>query len=125
MSEQIRLRLEEVFLLIPCPISGCWGLHGASTAYYFDEGSECHVLEVWPKTFKEVDDVEGNGHEQAEDDVLFGLAEFEFTELVKAVPLDHFHFSQLRAIFEIGWKETGQDMELRIHIEPEEVDEEL
>jgi len=124
MSDQIRLRLEELLVLIPCPISGCWGLHGARTAYYFDESSECHVLEVWPKTFDHVVDKEGNRHERAEGDLLFGLAEFEFTELVKAVPLEHFHFSQLRAIFEIGWKESGQDMELRIHIEPEEVDEE-
>jgi len=125
MSAQIRLRLEEVFLLIPCPISGCWGLHGASTAYYFDEDFGCHVLEVWPKTFDEVDEKEGNRHEQPGGDLLFGLAEFDFTELVKAVPLEHFHFSQLRAIFEIGWKEAGQDLELRIHIEPKEVDEEL
>ncbi|MFI5458177.1 MAG: hypothetical protein ACHRXM_22305 [Isosphaerales bacterium] len=125
MSEQIRLRLEEVFLLIPCPISGCWGLHGASTAYYFDEDSECHVLEVWPKAFEEGDEQDENGHEQVGGELLYGLAEFEFTDLVKAVPLEHFHFSQLRAIFEIGWKESGQDLELRIHIEPEEVDEEL
>jgi hypothetical protein len=46
------------------------------------------------------------------------------TELVKAVPLENFHFSQRRAVFEIGWKEFGQDLELRVHMEPEEVDEE-
>jgi len=125
MSEQIQRRLEEVFLLIPCPITGCWGLHGASTAYYFDEDFGCHVLEVWPKRFEDVEEQEGTGQEQAGGDVFFGLAEFEFAELVKAVSLDHFHFSQLRAIFEIGWKESGQDMELRIHIEPEELPEEL
>jgi len=124
MSEQIRLRLEEVFLLIPCPISGCWGLHGATTTYSFDEEFGCHVLEVWPKLIEEVDEQEGSGHAQT-GDLLFGLAEFDFTKLAKAVPLDHFHFSQLRAIFKIGWKESGQELELRIHIEPEEVDEEL
>ena len=67
---------------------------------------------------------EGNGHEEAEDDVLFELAEFDFTELVKSVTLENFHFSQRRAVFEISWKEFGQDLELRVHIEPEEVDEE-
>ena len=48
------------------------------------------------------------------------VAEFDFTELIKAVPLENFHFSQRRAVFEIGWKEFGQDLELRVHIEPEE-----
>ena len=45
-------------------------------------------------------------------------------ELVKSVTLENFHFSQRRAVFEISWKEFGQDLELRVHIEPEEVDEE-
>jgi hypothetical protein len=125
MSEQIQLRLEEVLLLIPCPVAGCWGMHGAKTAYFYDEGSESHVLEVWPKTFEEPDDHEGNGDEEADGDLCFGMAEFEFTELVKIVPLETFHFSQTRAIFEIGWKESDQDLELRIHLVPEEVDEEL
>ena len=57
-------------------------------------------------------------------DILFELAEFDFTELIKSVTLENFHFSQRRAVFEIGWKEFGQDLELRVHIEPEEVDEE-
>ena len=124
MSDQIQLRLEEVLLLIPCPVAGCWGPHGAKTAYYYDEDCESHVLEVWPKTFEEPDDHEGNGDDQANGDLLFGLAEFDFTELVKTVPLETFHFSQKRAIFEIGWKEDGQDLELRIHLVPEEADEE-
>ena len=125
MSEQIQLRLEEVLLLIPCPVAGCWGMHGAKTAYFYDEGSESHVLEVWPKTFEEPDDHEGNGDEEADDGLCFGPAEFDFTELIKTVPLENFHFSQMRAIFEIGWKESGQDLELRVHLVPEEVDEEL
>ncbi len=33
---------------------------------------------------------------------------------------DEDHFSQRLAVFEIGWKEFGQDLELRVHIEPEE-----
>ena len=125
MNDQIQLRLEEVLLLIPCPIAGCWGLHGAKMAYYYDEGCESHVLEVWPKTFEAPEDHPGNGDGQDNGDLCFGLAEFDFTELVKAVPLEKFHFSQLRSIFEIGWKEFGQDLELRIHLVPEEADEEL
>jgi hypothetical protein len=31
------------------------------------------------------------------------------------------HFSQQRAIFEIGWKKFGQNLELRVHLEPKEV----
>jgi hypothetical protein len=122
MSEQIRRRLEEVMSMIPCPVSACWFVHGAETAYYYDENCECHVLEVWPKGFRERDHHEGNGHEDA--DNLFELAEFDFTELVKNVTLENFHFSQRRAVFEISWIEFGQDLELRVHIEPKEVDEE-
>ena len=53
MSEQIQRRLEEVMAMIPCRVSGCWFVHGAETAYYYDENCECHVLEVWPKSFDE------------------------------------------------------------------------
>ncbi len=56
--------------------------------------------------------------------ILFESAEFDFTELVKTVTMENFHFSQRRAVFEISWKQFGQDLELRVHIEPEEVDEE-
>ena len=48
MSQMIQRRLEEVLSLIPCPVSGCWFLHGAETAFYYDRNCECHVLEVWP-----------------------------------------------------------------------------
>jgi hypothetical protein len=113
MSQKIKRRLEEVLSLIPCPVSGCWGLHGAETAYYYDSNCECHVLEVWPVGIEEPDEPGGNGHERVEREILFELAEFEFTELVKEVPLDHFHFSQRRAVFEVGWNEFGQDLELR------------
>ena len=37
MSEQIQRRLEEVMEMIPSPVSGCWFVHGAETAYYYDE----------------------------------------------------------------------------------------
>ncbi len=124
MSEQIRLRLEEIMALIPCPVSGCWFVNGAETAYFYDENCECHVLEVWPKSVDEPVPSEGNGHEQVEVDILYELAEFDFTELVKNVTLENFHFSQSRAVFEISWKEFGQDLELRVHIEPEALDEE-
>ncbi len=125
MSEQIELRLEEVLLMIPCPVAGCWGTHGAKTAYYYDEGCEMHVLEVWPNTFEDPVKEEGNEDDEADGYVNFDLAEFDFTKLVKAVALENFHFSQMRAIFEIGWKEFDHDLELRIHLMPEEADEEL
>jgi hypothetical protein len=124
MSQMIQRRLEEVLSLIPCPVSGCWFLHGAETVFYYDRNCECHVLEVWPMGVEGPDEQEGNGHEPAGREILFELAEFDFTELVKEVPLEHLHFSQRRAVFEIGWREFGQDLELRVHIEPEEVDEE-
>ena len=122
-STKIKRRLEEVVDMIPCPIAGCWSLHGAEMAYYFDRNCECHVLEVWPVGFKEPVQHGGNGHPPDEDAVCCEFAEFDFTDLVEEVPLDRFHFSQMRQVFEIGWKEGGQDLELRIHIVPEEVDE--
>ena len=105
-------------------MSGCWFLHGAETAYSHDTDSECHVLEVWPVAVEEPIEPETNGHEGAEPEILYELAEFDFTELIKAVPLENFHFSQWRAVFEIGWKEFGHDLELRVHIEPEESEDE-
>jgi hypothetical protein len=65
-------------------------------------------------------ELQTNGHEGGAPEILYELAEFDFTELIKAVPLETFHFSQRLAIFEIGWKEFGADLELRVHIEPEE-----
>jgi hypothetical protein len=117
MSTQIQRRLAEVMAMIPCPVSGCWFVHGAQTAYYYDENFECHVLEVWPKRFDYPELHEEKG------EILFELAEFDFTELVKSVKLENVHFSQRRAVFEISWKEFGQDLELRVHIAPEEVGE--
>ena len=43
MSEQIQRRLAEVMAMIPFPVSGCWFVHGAETAYYYDENSGCHA----------------------------------------------------------------------------------
>jgi hypothetical protein len=125
MSNKIQCRLEEVMSLLPCPVSGCWGLHGAETFYYFDTNCKCHVLEVWPLAFEEPIEPEENGHGEAGRDTLFELAEFDFTELVKEVSLEHFHYSQREAVFEIGWKEFGQDLELRVHLEPEQGDEDV
>ena len=90
--------------MIPCPVAGCWPLHGAQTTYYYDSDGECHVLEVWPVGVQEPEIHGGNGHKNNEHNVLYELAEFEFTDLVKEVPLEHFHFSQQRRIFEIGWR---------------------
>ena len=73
--------------------------------------------------FEETAEEGTNGHDGGEPAALYELAEFDFTELVTAVPLENFHFSQRRAVFEIGSKEFGQDLELRIHLEPEEGDE--
>ena len=62
---EIQERLEEVFQSMPCPVSGCWGLHGCHYEYYYDEGCECHVLEVWPIGFEEPKEHGGNGHQKA------------------------------------------------------------
>ena len=120
---KIKRRLEEVMAMIPCPIAGCWSLHGAETSYYFDRDSECHVLEVWPVGFDEPVQHGGNGHPPDEDAVCYEFAEFDFTDLVREVPLENFHFRQRRQVFEIGWKEGEQELELRIHLVPEEIGE--
>ncbi len=119
---KIKARLEEVLESIFCPVGGCWCLHGGHYEYYYDEGCECHVLEVWPVGFKEAVDEEGNGREQDEDGICYEFAEFEFGEMIKEVPLEHLHFSQRHQVFEIGWKEDGQDLELRVHIMPVEAE---
>ena len=123
-SIKIKRRLEEVMEMIPCPITGCWSLYGAETAYYFDRNCKCHVWRCGQLSFEEPVPHSGNGHPPADDGICYEFAEFEFADLVKEVPLDHFHFSQRRQVFEIGWKEGGQELELRIHIVPKEVDEE-
>jgi hypothetical protein len=122
MSEQILERLNEVFSLIPCPIVGCWPLHGAELVYYYDRESECHTLEAWPVGIEESAIGEAGAHNDNASPLLYELAEFDFTELVKAVPLEHFHFSQQRAVSEIGWKEFGKDLEIKAHLVPRGVD---
>jgi hypothetical protein len=123
MSEQIRQRLNEMFNLIPCPVTGCWPLHGAEFEYYYDRGNECHTLEAWPVGIEE-SVVEGAGaHNDNAPPLLYEMAEFDFTELPKAVPLEHFRFSQQQAVFVIGWKEFGKDLEIRAHLVPREVDQ--
>ncbi len=119
----IRARLETVLSSILCPVVGCWPLHGCEMAYYLDSGTESYVLEVWPVGISEEDRPEGNGHLQTDQRMLYELAEFDFSDLAEEVSLEHFHFSQHRAIFEIGWKEFDQDVELRVHIEPQEPEE--
>ena len=121
---EIQERLEEVLQSMLCPVSGCWCLHGCHYEYFYDEGCECHVLEVWPTGFEEREKHGGNGHQKAGEEICYELAEFEFGEMVKEIPVEHLHFSQRRQIFEIGWEEKGRDMELRVHIEPVEVNRE-
>lgn len=114
-------RLIDVMNSIFCPISGCWPLHGGHSEFYFDNNTESHVLEVWPVAI-EPEEPQGNGKSN-EGAMLYELAEFDFTDLAKEVRLEHFHFSQRRSIFEMGWAESGQNLELRVHILPEEADE--
>jgi hypothetical protein len=119
-QSQIEARLQEVLQMILCPISGCWPIHGCHFEHINDD--DYYVLEVWPVAVEEEDDHQGNGHQHTDRGLLYELAEFDFSELHKEVPLENFHFSQLRQVFEIGWKEFGKDLELRVHIEPEEVE---
>ena len=118
----IKDRLEEVLQSIVCPVSGCWGMHGAHYEYYHDDGCECYVLEVWPLAFEDPQP-EGGNRQDTENVVCYEFAEFEFSETIKLVSLEHLHFSQRREIFEIGWNEMGQDLELRVHLVPQEIDD--
>jgi hypothetical protein len=124
-SQKARERLEAALNALLCPITGCWPLHGCHYEYYFDADAESHVLEIWPVGIEDPEGHEGNGHHETGQGLLYELAEFDFAELANQVSLEHFHFSQRRAIFEIGWSENGQQLELRLHIEPLEVAEDL
>jgi hypothetical protein len=124
-SHNARDRLEAVLNSLFCPIAGCWPLHGCDYEYYFDPDAETHVLEIWPVGIDEPADHEGNGHQESRQGLLYELAEFDFAELANGVAIEHFHFSQRRALFEISWTETGQQLEPRLHIEPVEVAEDL
>jgi hypothetical protein len=115
-------RLEEVLQSIICPVSGCWGLHGAHYEYYHDDGCACYVLEAWPVAFEDPQPENGNG-QNTENVICYDFAEFEFSETIKLVALEHLHFSQRRELFEIGWTEMGQDLELRVHLVPQEIAE--
>ena len=122
-DDKISMRLNDVMKSIPCPVAGCWPMHGAHFEYYYDDDAESHILEVWPVGIEEPEKHEGSGHQHTEPGLLYELAEFDFTELGKEITLEHFHFSQRRSIFEIGWEEDGQHLELRVHIVPVEVAE--
>ena len=71
--------------------------------------------------FEETELPGGNGRQKHEGDICYEFAEFEFGEILKEMPVEHLHFSQQRQIFEIGWKEDGVDLELRVHILPVEL----
>jgi len=117
----IEARLNDILGSMLCSVSGCWSLHGGQVMYFFDPGAESHVLEVWPVGFEEPSKPEGNGREADKSAICYELAEFDFAELLSQITLGHFHFSQRRSIFEIGWWEDGQRLELRVHIVPAEV----
>ena len=121
----IKDRLTDVLNSILGPVAGCWPLHGGHSEYYFDADAESHVLEVGPVGIEEPEEHGGNGHHQTEHGLLYELAEFDFTELAKEIALEHFHFSQRRSVFEIGWEEDGQQLELRVHIVTVEVAEDI
>ena len=80
------------------------------------------MLEVWPVAFKEPRQEGGNG-KNTEDVICYEFAEFDFSETIKLVSLEHLHFSQRRKISEIGWREMEQDLELRVHLVPQEIDD--
>jgi hypothetical protein len=124
-APEIRERLQAVLNSLLFPIAGCWPLHGCVYEYYFDGDAETHVLEIWPVGIDELAEHEGNGHHETGQGLWYELAEFDFAEFANEVSLEHFHFSQRRAIFEIGWTEKGQHLELRLHIEPMDVVEDL
>ena len=124
-APEIRERLQAVFNSLLCPIVGCWPLHGCDYEYYFDADAETHVLEIWPVGIDEPREHEGNGHHETGQGLWYELAEFDFAEFANEVSLEHFHFSQRRAIFEIGWMENGKHLELRLHVEPMDVAEDL
>lgn len=119
IKEWLNTALRSIF----CPIVGCWPLHGCRCEYFYDEDAEAHVLEVWPVAVEEATEFEGNGHDRDDEGILYEFAEFDFLNLVKTVPLESFHFSQRRSIFEIAWKEGGHALVLRVHLVPAEVDE--
>ena len=78
---KIKVRLEEVLQSIFCPVGGCWFLHGCHHEYYWYEDCECHVLEVWPVGFEELEEPRGNGRRKHEGDICYEFAEFEFGKL--------------------------------------------
>lgn len=121
----VKERLEEVFESIPCSIVGCWPLHGGHFEHYFDSDAEAHVMEVWPVGVQEAAGQEANGHWRTDDGILYELAEFDFSDVAEKIPIEHFHFSQLHSLFEIGWSEGGNNLELRIHILPKEVPDDV
>ena len=59
-DSKIETRLADVLNSIPCPVAGCWPLHGGHTEYYFDLDAESHVLEVWPVGIEEPEEHEGS-----------------------------------------------------------------
>ena len=123
MSEPIERRLEEVMSLLPCPFSGCWSVRGSRQLTTTIPTANATSWKSGPRDLRSPPRRRRTITTRTDRIFAFEFAEFDFTELVKQVRMEHFHYSQVRAIFEIGWKEFGQDLELRVHLRPEEADE--
>jgi hypothetical protein len=121
-DSRIKARLDEALNSIFCPVFGCWPLHTIEYGFYYDQRTRSHVVEVWPAGTEAPADRKGNGHQRTPRGLLYDPAEFEFSSMVKIVPVERFHFSQRESLFEIGWKENGLNLELRVHIVPKEDD---
>ena len=117
-TARIKQRMERVLNSIYCPVHGCWPAHGCHYEYYYDSGAGCHVLEVWPVSVDEPDRQPGNWYGDNQRGQQYELADFEFSGLAREISLKHLHFSQRRAVFEIGWREDGLNLALKVHIEP-------
>jgi hypothetical protein len=117
-TARIKARLERVLNSIYCPVHGCWPAHGGHYEYYHESGSDRHVLEVWPTAVNQSDKQTGARYGENPQGHFYELADFEFGGLAGGIPLKHLHFSQRRAVFEIGWREDGLNLALKVHIEP-------
>jgi hypothetical protein len=117
-TARIKARLERVLNSIYCPVHGCWPAHGGHYEYYHESGSDRHVLEVWPTAVNESDKQTGARYGENRRGQLYELADFEFSGVAGELPLQHLHFSHRRAVFEIGWREDGLNLLLKLHVEP-------
>ena len=88
---KIKTRLEAVMESILCPAMGGWSVDGYCAEYSCEEGTDCHVLEVWPLGFY---DTEGG---RDDEDICYQFAELEFGKVIKEVWPRHFRSSKKRS----------------------------